>query len=154
MQNHNKGFTFIEITISILVLSIIGLLGIYAFLNTRNNKTLDIVSNNLVSTLEKAKSEALAGKDGLAYGVYVASTSFVYFSGSTYNPSDTQNRYTAIDSGWRLATTSSSGGSEFVFRRLSGNPTATGTITIINLSNTSQQRKVTIGQTGNISVIK
>ncbi len=153
-QRFVRGFSFVEVSIALLILLILGALGINAFLNAKTTKNLEIISTGLVFTLNQARSDALAGKNSSAYGVHIASTSYSYFAGGTYNPSASDNRINNIPSGWRLSTSTSNGESQFVFRRLSGNSTASGTVSVIYLANPTKKIDIIVEQNGNISVVK
>jgi type II secretory pathway pseudopilin PulG len=151
-----SGFTLVEVIISITVLIIIGALGLSSFYNARDSKNLDIIADGLDSTLEQAKGDATAGKNGTHAGVRFDITSYTYFSGPIYIEGAAGNKITYLPTGWRLATSTSFSKTSVMFNHLTGAVNATGTITISKTSNngTGTTRLITVGSAGDISVIR
>lgn len=149
-----RGFTVVEVLISIAIIAVIGALGISAFYGARPAKHLEVITDGLESTLTKAKADAMAGKYGSNFGVLFASTSYSYFVGSSYDASTSTNRITDLPEGWQIGTTTGNGSSYVVFTRLSGAAQTTATVTITYLPDPALTRQITIGPSGNISVIK
>ena len=149
-----RGFTFVEVLISIFVLILLGSIGVTAFISSRDSKNLDVITDGLDSTLELAKSDAIAGKNASNFGVEFDSGSYTYFAGSAYSAGTATNKVTLLPTGWKLSTTTSSGRSYIVFNHLTGTAQATGTITVSNIANASSTRSVSVGASGDITVIK
>lgn len=149
-----KGFTLVEVIISIFVLIIIGGIGISAFYSAKDSKNLDVLTDGLDFTLEQAKADAIAGKNASDYGVQFDNGSFTYFMGSSYTPGAATNKVTALPGGWTLGTTTSSGKSYIVFSHLTGLAQATGTIKVSKSLNPALLHSITIGPSGDITVVK
>lgn len=146
-----RGFTLVEVIISLMVISIIGGIGISAFLNARDSKNLDTISDGLEAVLNQAKSDAVAGKNSSNFGVEFDKGSFTYFAGSSYSAGATTNQTTLLPAGWAISTSTSNHLSYITFNHLSGTAQATGTITI---SKGASSRVITIGSAGDITVIR
>jgi prepilin-type N-terminal cleavage/methylation domain-containing protein len=149
-----KGLTLLEILIVFTIFVIILSIGFYSFSTSRRNASLDGIANSIASTLELAKTNAMSGKNGQSSGVAFDANSYVYFSGNSYNPSDSGNKVYTVDSGYLLSNNLSSGNSILIFSRISGNPQATGTITITDSSDSSKTERITIESLGNIVITK
>lgn len=148
------GFTLTETMIALFIIILLGSISIYAFYNSKKTKTLDVITDGLNFTLELAKSDAEAGKNGSNFGIFVAGSSYTYFMGSNYSSGNASNRITAIPSGWLLSTSTSDGSSVIVFRRLTGTPQTMATVTVSNITTPSLTRSLVIGSQGDITVIK
>ena len=149
-----RGFTFTEFMLAALILIILGAIGITAFYNSRTAKGLDAITDGLVFTLNKARSESINGNSLSQYGVLIASTSYTYFKGSGYDPAGADNKINDLPSGWNLSTTTSNGSSEVVFSRLTGTAQADATIKVMNLANTSLKRDIVVDTQGGITVVR
>lgn len=150
--SHHKGFSLVEMLIVISILMVILAIALYSFTTAKSKKQLEIAVNSIDFKLEEAKTNALAGKNGKNFGIQFSSTTYVYFSGNSYNPSDTTNSSTTIASNLQIST--SIAGDTVIFSRLTGMPQATGTITVTDTSNASNTASVSIGTLGDISVVK
>ena len=100
--------------------------------------------------LEKAKSDAIAGKGGKNYGVNFGPNSYVYFSGNSFDPSNSGNVTYLVTSGLSLSNNFSSTGGTVIFSRLTGVPQITGTITVTE-TKTSHSQNIAVGSLGDIS---
>ena len=146
-----RGFTLIEVVISLAVLIIIGAIGISAFLNARDSKNLDTITDGLEAVLNQAKSDAVAGKNAANFGVEFDRTSFTYFMGSSYSAGATTNQTTLLPAGWAISTSTSNRLSYITFNHLTGTAQATGTVTV---SKGTSSRAIVIGSAGDITVIR
>src|SRR5665213_37757 len=91
-----SGFTLIETLVAIAIVVLIGTISIATFYSAKKAKELGPTADGVVEVLERAKADAIAGKDDQSFGVYFASSSYSYFEGPTYNSSDTKNRISDI----------------------------------------------------------
>jgi prepilin-type N-terminal cleavage/methylation domain-containing protein len=148
-----SGMTLVEIIVVLTIMAIIFGIGTYTLVSARKSATLNTLTDSVASTLEQARSSALSGKGGVSYGVKFASTSYTYFA-SPYVQNDPDNRTSGVSTGFELSNTYTSNGGIVIFSRLTGAPQATGTITIINMANTSQSKMIQIGSQGDITVVK
>lgn len=149
-----RGFTLTEALISIAILVLLTAIGITSFYSSKATKTLEVITDGVDIALERAKSEAMAGKDGSNFGVYIEPSAYHIFSGSAYTAGDPNNKTSIVPSGWSLSATVQGGGSSIVFSRLTGTPQNMATVTISSAQDPSLTDSIVIGQSGDISVIK
>ena len=154
-SSYTRGFSLLEILISLAILILITSITMYSFSAMRAKKQLEIATDSLSFKLEEAKAYALTGKGGTNFGVaFPSTTTYVYFVGSTYSISSLTNATITLPLNLRIATSLSSGASTISFSRLTGASSATGTITLTDITRSMTTATVTIGTLGDISVIK
>lgn len=144
-----RGLTMIELLIVLAVVILLVGGAVTAFSHSTNAKSLSSAADAVVFTLEQAKSEALAGKNGVAHGVHFATSSYTVFAGSTYDTGDPEAVYT-LPNGLSIST-ELSGSTDVTFARLTGDASETGTLTVSDGSNT---KTISIGSAGDVSVIQ
>ncbi|MDO8430365.1 MAG: prepilin-type N-terminal cleavage/methylation domain-containing protein [Candidatus Taylorbacteria bacterium] len=149
-----KGFSLVEVLVVITIMGIILAIVMYSFSAARSKKQVEIAIDSINFKLEQAKANAIAGKNGNNFGVQFSTTTYVYFSGNSYNPADITNSSSTIEANLQITKNFSDGGSVIIFSRLTGFPQATGTITVTNTSNASSTARITIGTLGDINMIK
>lgn len=135
-----------EILIVVGITIILSSLTFYAFSGLSNYQSLDKTSETVLSTVDRARTMSVSSQGNSEYGVRFSPTSVLIFKGSTYNSSQIVYTYTfspKINSSYSL----SSGTSDIVFHRLTGEPTATGTV-IYSLKTASTTKTLTIYGTG------
>lgn len=128
-----KGFTLLELLLSITILTIIVGIGIPVYQSLQNNNNLDIAKTTVVQGLRRAQELSRSGEHDAMWGVKVQSGSITLFKGATYAARDS-----AFD---ELFDTPSNivptGSTEIVFSKFYGIPNTTGTLTL-TLNNTVQ----------------
>jgi prepilin-type N-terminal cleavage/methylation domain-containing protein len=153
MNRLHRGFTLVEILTSIAIIILVFGIGTYAFVSAKRSASLNTATDGLVFMLDQAKTNALAGKNGQNFGVYFDTYSYTYFAGSSYSVSNASNVVRQLGSGYKLTISLSAVGSTTIFSRLTGVPSATGTITVTDTSS-SKTQTVTVGNQGEITVVK
>lgn len=141
-----RGFTLIEVLLSVAIISLItGMsLPVLASFNDRND--LDLTAQGIVSQLRRAQTYARAVNGDSQWGVYAQNGSAVLFKGSSYAARDTSyDEPTTIS-----PTVTVTGLSEFLFAKLDGTPSTTGSVTLTN-TNTNETRTITINAKGMVS---
>jgi len=144
-----RGFTLVEILISIAVLIVISF-GIFRVFNSFDeNQALQKDAAKVISVLEKARQQTLFSRDSSQYGVHFNINQVVLFKGDFYSSSDEDNVRTTLHSKVNISSKNlSGGGDEVVFERLSGETNQGGTITLQNRLDASKAIVVTIEGTG------
>ncbi len=151
-----KGFTIIELLIVIAIIGVLAYVSLPMGLTFFRSQNVSSAREQLVELLNRARHNAILQKNDSAYGVYIDTmngdlTSFTLYRGAAYgdNPSDDEVYEQAPN------LTISTGDSSLVsgeinFSKLTGMPSATGTITIKNVNGGSNEnRSVTIDYFGN-----
>ncbi|MFA6339111.1 MAG: type II secretion system protein [Candidatus Paceibacterota bacterium] len=145
----SKGFTLVEIVVSIAITILISLIVISTFASFNNQQVLKKETDAALSVLEKARSLTLSSKDSTQYGVRFQSNSFIFFNGASFSSSSPSNEITVLDNKVRIADINlSSNGVDVVFDRLKGSTSQNGTITFLETADSSKTKTITIYQTG------
>src|SRR3989344_1838399 len=118
-MNRNKGFTILEILLTLFVLSLVVTIVTFSFSKLNSSKALDGSANLVVLTLDEARSLTLSSVGDTKYGVHFTESEITLFKGSTYSSSDPSNVVTELNSlvGLRNIILSG-GGTDIVFTRL------------------------------------
>jgi len=149
------GFTVIEILIAIGIIILLADIGSSAFVSTKKARELGTITDGIAATLDLAKNQALAGKQGSDFGVKFESSSYTYFQGSSFDQAKTNNKTNTMLTGYVISTSLlPSTNDVVVFARLTGRPSAVGDIVISNASDPQRIHTVRIGSLGDITVIK
>lgn len=155
MKNYyKKGITVIELLVVLAVLGIIFSVVIPQFSKIRENQVLKSGVQDILSSLNKARSQTLASLNSSVYGVHFEADKIIIFKGTDFSTRDTAKDETiniitpATISNVTLNLVSDVDG-EMYFNRLSGGPSKTGTITVFT---TNYSKIIRISATGTASV--
>jgi prepilin-type N-terminal cleavage/methylation domain-containing protein len=144
-----KGFTLVEILIVIAVLIIISAVILNVFRSYDEKEALSQDTSKVVSVLERARQLTLFSRDSFQYGVHFDTDKIVLYKGAGYIPASLDNIETLLHSKVIIsAVVLNGGGSEILFKRLSGETDQNGTITLQNKLDNSKTKIVTIDKTG------
>ena len=117
----SKGFTLIELIIVIAIIVIVAGILVSPFSAFRRNQILKAETENVLSLINKARSQTLASKNDSNYGVYFTATSVVLFPGNTYDPNNQNNEVVDLNEAVTIETIDLLGSvDEVVFNRLIG----------------------------------
>jgi len=151
---YKKGITIIELLVVLAVLGVMVSIVLPQFSKMRENQVLKSGVQDILSSLDKARSQTLASLNSSEYGVYFEADKIIIFKGIDFSTRDTAKDETiniitpATISSVTLNLVSDVDG-EMYFNRLSGSPSKTGTITV---STTNYSKYITIYATGVASV--
>jgi len=137
-----RGFTIIEMLLSIALITVIAGIGIpiYQSLQVRND--LDVAVDSFVQSARRAQVLSRASDGDTSWGVYVASSTITVFKGSTYASRDSDYDETfAI-----LTELTPSGVTEIVYTKFTGAPQTTGMTTLTSGAN--EVRNININEKG------
>ncbi|MEW6617315.1 MAG: type II secretion system protein [Patescibacteria group bacterium] len=129
--SHNRGFTLIEILLSLAIISVIVATGIPIFQSFQNRNELDIATVTLAQSLRRAQLLAQASDGDTSWGTHTQSGSITLFKGPNY-----VGRDSTFDEVFTIPTNIiASGTQEYVFSRFTGLPQSTGTLTFTSINN-------------------
>jgi len=151
---NNSGFTLLELLIAISILGVIVAITMPKLVDYRKEQSLKNTAENIVSILNKAKSDSLNSLNSLNYGIHFSSNYLDYFIGTTYNPADINNKRTNFGDGVTLSPGGlnlNGGGSDIIFPRLIDDIIGYGSITIEITTNPSMNKTITVNKIGSIS---
>ena len=141
-----KGFSLLEILLVIAIGTGLFLFSAPLALNFYRNQSAEEVRSNLMDALVRAKHNAILQKNDSDFGVTLSEVadSYVIFQGSTYN-----DRESSQDEIFEVTdNTNFTGLTDIIFSKLTGLPSATGTI-YVNYGAIS--KGILIGDSGSIS---
>lgn len=143
------GFTLVELLLVIAVAAVIFIVAAPFSIWFYHNQLLDEARSNIINTLSQARHNAVLQKNNSEFGVKINSTdhNYVLFQGFSYAA-----KVDEYDETYDLLNTiTASEPTEIVFAKLTGLPSATGTIT---LTYESLTKGILITDTGTVSKVE
>lgn len=155
-DQHSKlkaGLTLIELIIVTAIMITVASMIFGAYKQFNSVEALRVGPTTAASILERARSQSVAGVDGMAHGVHIASTTLTMFEGAVYNAGSASNVSVPLANNLIVSQVQlASGGYDIVFAQLIGTTTGSGTITFQVSGDMSRSRTVSITSTGIVSV--
>lgn len=150
---YQKGITAFELIIVFAILGIILTITIPQFAKTREQQVVKAAVQDVLSSIDRARSDSLSSLDSSEYGVHFESDQIIIFKGMVFSVGAGDNIIVSITSPATISNVtfggvSASSGNVY-FNRLSGAPSTTGTVTI---SSPNYSKIITILPTGVASV--
>ncbi|MES3032334.1 MAG: prepilin-type N-terminal cleavage/methylation domain-containing protein [Patescibacteria group bacterium] len=135
MKNlYKKGITAIEILVVVAVVGIIVSVVIPRFSQIRENAVLKAATEDVLSSINKAKSQTLSSLNSSEYGVHFQSDEVIIFTGKVFSSSASSNQTISITPPATISNVNfggvSSTSGDMYFNRIYNAPSTTGTITI------------------------
>jgi prepilin-type N-terminal cleavage/methylation domain-containing protein len=133
-----KGFTLIEIMVTLAIIVVVAVVTTLNLASNRNKRTLDSTTQQVATLLRQAESNSLAQNQNASWGVHfdnITSTAAFYelfYSFNASYASSTKVGHYVLPSGICYATSSIAVGSstDIIFNGLSGAPSASTSITL------------------------
>ena len=152
LHKNKKGFSLIEILISISILAVISSSAFIWFVSYQRQTELDSASKIIRSALRDAQSRSISGKDNKRWGVLVdnSNNKFVLFrdEGSGYATA-TIKEENYLSQFLKIDENSLAGGcDEIIFINSKGNTAQNCVIKIVDLSNVNNFRNISITSVG------
>ena len=139
MKKKQQGFSMIELLVTITVLMFIIVLIVTSFRSYARIQLFEQSAADIRNGLSEAKTKTIGSVNGTVYGVYVGTSSIQFFGGATPVVNSNSNTIITFPKGITATSSFSSHQWYLTFARITGIPTATGTITIQDsISNTSK----------------
>jgi len=143
-----KGFSLVEVLVSVGVLVLIGITSLTSFVSYQRKEALDKNTAKIEALLEQARSMTLSSKDDTQYGVHIESGKLVLFQGNAYSPAAATNLITNLPGSVIASTTLSGGGNDIIFDRIQGTTNEYGTTTLSLTAQASSTKSIIIYKTG------
>lgn len=124
-----KGFTIIELLVVLAIFGILAAFSYSSFVEYRDVQRSRTVVVDISSILKETKQRTLSSETDTQFGIHFSTSSLTIFEGAIYNPSLSSNRV-HVFSGTDIKAQLSDSSSQIIFSRLTGVPSATGTIAI------------------------
>ncbi|HLD61539.1 hypothetical protein A3J20_06435 [Candidatus Gottesmanbacteria bacterium RIFCSPLOWO2_02_FULL_42_29] len=147
ISRSSRGFTLIELLLVVGILAVVFGLALPFALNTKFTNELDTATENLITTLREAQSQAIAAEGDTPYGVYfdTAATppAYTLYKGASWLSKDESfnigeygttelPKSATMKFNWPAPDTTTA--SEITFARLTGQPLSTTTDRTITIS--------------------
>lgn len=136
----------------IAIIALVSAVILGSFESLRTTKLLDTESAAVVTLLSDARERTLSSVNSSRYGVHIETARAVLFAGTAFVDGAPSNEARTLDARVSIANIALTGGaSDIVFKRLSGEVSATGTIDIKLVSDPTLGIRVRVEQTGIVS---
>jgi len=145
-----RGLTLIELTISVAIIALVGLLAMASFVQSRNVRDLSNSGQELLSILRQAQAKALAGENNSAWGVHLEGARFVLFRGTAFSGAPFIEEFVLPANIEMVNITLAGGGTDVVFNRLDGKTNQAGTLDVRVKSAANNTFAVTIDGSGKV----
>lgn len=153
-MKNNRGFTLVELLISIGIVSLLLGLTTINLLNVQRTTSVTAALEKLNADMKSQQIKAMNGAgSGGSFGVHLSSNTYILFHGASYNPNDPTNSQVLLDSNIALSSTFT--GDTVVFDQRTGEVcllACTKMITVRNTSGTEQQT-MTLNRYGTVTDI-
>ncbi len=148
MRTDFRGFTLLELIITIGILTIISVATLSGLMSFRAESALRKAVDNAENVLKDARSKTLSSINGYSYGVYFTASTTTLFRGLSYAPAaTTTNEILYLPQEVEISNVTLSASST-AFRRLTGEATATGTVTFRLKRSPTKTKTITIYGSG------
>jgi Tfp pilus assembly protein FimT len=147
----NKGISVIELLFSIAILVILSSVSIAVFSNLSNAESLDRDVTIVANYIEKARTMSINSVDSLVHGVKIESNKVTVFKSSTFSSANSLESYDIPTKTVISDINLTGAATTFYFDKLTGVPSATGTITL-SQSSGSESKTIIIYGTGIIDI--
>lgn len=149
-----KGFTLIEIIISIAILGIIAGITTVSFRNSQIKKQQQAIVETLSSNLAEQKVNSQTGKEGSNYGIKFNTDNYILFKGKVFDSGSSSNKKVEVAKSFQISETISNSQDVIYFSKITGAPSEVATITISHINNKISPQNILIESSGVISVVE
>jgi prepilin-type N-terminal cleavage/methylation domain-containing protein len=140
-----KGFTMIEMLLSVALLTAIAGIGSPIYQSFQNRNNLDVTTTTVVQTLRRAQVLAQSVESDMPWGVNLQNGSLILFKGDVFETRDAE-----FDDVFEIpASIATSGVPEIIFSKLTGIPQTTGSIVLSSTAN--ETTAIAINEKGTIT---
>ena len=126
----SRGFTLIEILVVIAILATLAAVTLLAFRNVYRDSARRTAIVEIADAFRDSRNNTLGAVNDTVYGVRVGTSSVTRFTGNTYTLGAVTNEVYEYEGGVTATGTLVTNGIAVVFARLTGIPSATGTILV------------------------
>ncbi len=141
------GFSLLEILLVIAILAIIAMFVFTSMISYARFEQLRASTTELETLINETRQRTLSAESTGRYGLYFATSSVVFFEGDGYtgnNPTNATTTFVGLTLSTNFPGTTTK---QIIFTRLTGTPSATGTITLTQ-SVTNSTTSLTIVPSG------
>ena len=148
-----KGFTLLETLFAVAILALLAAIIMSGFSSFQESGELLRTTDLAAGVLRDARGRTLASRNSREYGVHFGTDIITLFEGAAYNPAVASNIPVLLPFRVEISSIALTGGlDETVFRRLSGEAAATGTITFRVKRKISKTKDIRIYESGVVEI--
>jgi prepilin-type N-terminal cleavage/methylation domain-containing protein len=147
-SSRNRGFSLPEVVVAVSILGVIAGLSFVPLSSFSKRQALDASARSVVFALRDARARTTASVGDTRYGLRVTATSSILFQGGSFSAAASSNQFVALSP----LVTASSSAQDFVFERVTGNSSASGTIEMYLTSDPSVKKTVRVHGTGLVDI--
>lgn len=146
-----RGFTLLEVSISLFIMFLIFGLAVFSFSNFRVKSSLDSLAQEIITNLRIARSKTLASENSSRYGIHFDSASYTLFPGSIYDSNNNLNQIFSLQSFLEIVNVDLVGFPDVIFERVTGRTNNFGSVKARQVGG-GEERIVKIDNSGNVYV--
>lgn len=146
-SNNNYGFSLLETLIVVGLMVFIISINLDSFSNIKSKNLLKKTVSSSEKFLNEAKVMTISSFEDSNYGVHFDEDRMVLFKGNIFNSEDSENKEIFFDTGVFCTLNLEGGGSDVIFKKLTGETDYYGTITF-SLAEGSFEETLNILSTG------
>jgi prepilin-type N-terminal cleavage/methylation domain-containing protein len=146
--SRQRGFSLPEVLIAISIFGALSALSFVAFSSFSKRDALSSSTKAIVLTLRDARTKTMASVGDSRYGVSFSSDRYTLFKGDSFSGSSPSNQVSLLSSLVRA----SSSRQDFIFERVTGNVSSSGTIEVYLASDPARKNTVQVHGTGLVDV--
>lgn len=147
----NRGITVLEVLMSIAIMGILGAMSVSVFSGLANSISLDKDASNIVSYIDKARTEAINSIDSVEHGVFFETKKVTIFRTTTYSVANAESYYDVSNKSNITSISLTGGATSLYFNKLTGAASKTGSI-VVTSADGSKTKTITIYATGVIDI--
>jgi prepilin-type N-terminal cleavage/methylation domain-containing protein len=147
----SRGFTIMEVLVVIALMAVIALIVTPVLTSRVGTNVIDGTAKKAADILYEAQTSAMAGRNGVRYGVRFEASRVTMFEGASYSGADPNNLVYAFPTAVTASTIAiTGGGADIIFSSHKGIPVQTGSITFTDTGGNA--KTLTINGAGMIHV--
>jgi len=144
-----SGFSLMEVVVVTALLALILGVSIKTFSSIIAKQRVEKDTEEAYSLINRARNLTITGSENSEYGVYFATTTIVMFKGKTYNAGAQNNEVYVFRNNSTVSLISLTGGVNYLyFAKVSGRPSATGTLEVMSANQSTLKEVITIYASG------
>jgi hypothetical protein len=144
-----KGFSLLEFISMFAILLVITAIVVGGFVMFKRGNELTLAKEHTLSQLTEAKTRTLAAYQNAAWGAHMETDRVILFKGS-YVSGNPENETAMLPTDVEISSIAlNGGGSDVIFKRLSGETDQYGTITLRIKNDPAKTRTITMESNGN-----
>lgn len=147
-----RGFTLIEIFVSIAVIVVITAAILGGLSSFRRTSDLNQATDGVIAALRDGRLRTIESKDSSGWGVHLESTRVTLFKGTTFSQGAADNAVFNLPPAVTLTWSLQGGGTDVTFARISGETRRPGTLTLALVADASKTRTIVIRASGLVEV--